>query len=112
MPQVDTAVQALALILAVVVMAFGTLAAALPIVPGPAVVWTAAVVYAVVTGFREVGLIPLIILTILMIAGSTTDFWFGLLGIKAAGGSLWSVLGSTAGMIVGLIVFFPLGGFI
>src|SRR5258706_16137665 len=100
MPQVDTTVQILALIVAAIVMAFGTIAAVLPIVPGPAVVWAATVVYAIVTGFHDIGLIPLIILTILMIVGSTSDFWLGLVGVKAAGGSLWSVLGSIGGMVI------------
>jgi uncharacterized protein YqgC (DUF456 family) len=112
MPQVDSAVQVLALILAVVVMAFGTFAAVLPVVPGPALVWTAATVYALVTGFRDVTALTVIILTVLMIVGSTTDFWMGLLGAKVTGGSIWGALGSIAGMIIGLIIFFPIGGII
>lgn len=112
MQPVDAALQVVVLIIALAIMAFGTLAAVLPIVPGPAVVWTAAVIYAVVTGFRDFGPIPLAIMTLLMLLGSTSDFWMGWFGIKASGGSLWSVLGSMAGMMVGMLVFFPLGGFI
>jgi uncharacterized protein len=109
---IDPAVQAVLLVVALIVMAFGVFAAVLPVVPGPALVWFAATIYAVLTGFREVGPLPIIILTILMILGSTTNLWMSALGVRASGGSLWAVLGGTAGMFVGLVLFFPLGALI
>jgi uncharacterized protein YqgC (DUF456 family) len=104
--------QGLALILAGTVMAFGTLAAVLPLVPGPALVWFSAVIYAIFTNFRDVGPVPLILLTLLMILGSTTNLWMSLLGVKVTGGSAWGVLGGMIGMVIGMIVFFPIGALI
>jgi uncharacterized protein YqgC (DUF456 family) len=112
MPQIDSALQSLVLIVALLVMAFGTIAAVLPVVPGPALVWFAAIIYAALTGFQEVGLLPVILLTLLMILGSTTNLWMSMLGVRVTGGSLWAVFGGTVGMIIGLIVFFPLGALI
>jgi uncharacterized protein YqgC (DUF456 family) len=104
--------QGAALLLAGVIMFFGTVAAVLPLVPGPALVWFSAVIYAIFTNFKEVGPIPLIILTVLMILGSTTNLWMSLLGVKATGGSGWGVVGGMIGMLIGMIVFFPLGALI
>ncbi|MCC7449963.1 MAG: DUF456 domain-containing protein [Anaerolineae bacterium] len=112
MPQVDQAAQAVLLMFALITMGFGTLAAPLPVVPGPALVWFGATIYAVLTGFRDIGVIPVIVLTLLMILGSTTNIWLAALGVKATGGSFLDVVVGTAGMFVGLILFFPLGAII
>jgi uncharacterized protein YqgC (DUF456 family) len=84
-------------------MAFGTFGAFLPLVPGPALVWFSAMIYALATNFSSVGVLPIIILTLLMILGSTTNLWMSALGVKAVGGSVWGILGGFAGTIVGMI---------
>jgi uncharacterized protein len=112
MQPIEPALQGLLLVAVLVVMAFGVFAAVLPVVPGPALVWFAAVIYALLTGFREIGLLPIVIMTLLMILGSTTNLWMSVLGVKVTGGSFWSVIGGTLGMLIGLIVFFPLGALI
>ncbi len=112
MQPIEPALQGLLLVAVLIVMAFGVFAAVLPVVPGPALVWFAAVIYALLTGFSEVGWVPIIILTLLMILGSTTNLWMSALGVKATGGSIWSVIGGTIGMLIGLILFFPLGALI
>lgn len=112
MPTVDAAGQSLLLVAALAVIAFGVLGAVIPLVPGPALVWFAALIYAALTGFREVGPAPLILLTLLMILGSTTNLWMSALGVKAVGGSFWGILGGMAGMFVGLVVLFPIGALI
>ncbi len=112
MQPIEPALQGLLLVAVLIVMGFGVLAAVLPVVPGPALVWFAALVYAILTGFREVGWLPILVLTLLMLLGSTTNLWMSVLGVKVTGGSLVSVLGGTVGMLIGLIVFFPLGALI
>ena len=94
------------------IMAFGTFAAVLPMVPGPALVWFGAMIYAALTNFQEIGAFPLIILTLLMILGSTSHTWLPALGIKAAGGSIWTVIGGMIGLVIGTIVLFPVGGLV
>ncbi len=112
MPQVDQAAQAVLLMVALIVMGFGTVAAPLPVVPGPAVIWFATTIYAALTGFREIGVIPVVLLTLMMILGSTTNIWLAALGVKVTGGSFLDVVVGTAGMFVGMILFFPLGAII
>ncbi len=112
MQPIEPSLQALLLIVVGIVMAFGVFAAVLPVVPGPALVWFAAMIYALFTGFGEIGLLPLVALTLLMILGSTTNVWMSALGVRATGGSLWAVLGGMVGMVVGLVLFFPIGALI
>jgi uncharacterized protein len=102
----------LLLIVALLLMAFGTFAAVLPVVPGPALVWFAAMIYAIGTNFQAPGIVILIILTLLMIVGSTTNIWMSALGIKVTGGSVWGILGGLAGMLIGTLLFFPIGALI
>ncbi len=103
---------ALLLVVALLLMAFGTFAAVLPIVPGPALVWFAAMIYAIGTNFQSPGILSLVILTILMIIGSTTNIWMAALGVKATGGSAWGIVGGLAGMLIGTLLFFPIGALI
>src|SRR5258708_30928752 len=103
---------ALLLVVALLLMAFGTFAAVLPIVPGPALVWFAAMIYAIGTNFQSPGILSLVILTILMIIGSTTNIWIAALCVKATGGSAWGIVGGLAGMLIGTLLFFPIGALI
>ena len=103
---------ALLLIVVLGLMAFGTFAAVLPVVPGPALVWFGAMIYAIGTNFQSPGLVALIILTLLMILGSTTNLWMSALGVKATGGSIWGIFGGLAGMLLGTLLFFPIGALI
>jgi uncharacterized protein len=112
MQPIEPALQGLLLVAVLAVMAFGVFAAVLPVVPGPALVWFAALIYAFLTGFSEIGPVPIIVLTGLMILGSTTNLWMSALGMKVTGGSFLSVVGGTVGMLIGLILFFPLGALI
>src|SRR5689334_4363451 len=83
----------LLLVIALLLMAFGTFAAVLPVVPGPAVVWFAAMIYAIGNNFQSPGIVILIVLTLLMIIGSTTNIWMSALGVKVTGGSAWGIVG-------------------
>jgi uncharacterized protein len=112
MQPIVPALQGVLLVAVLLVMGFGVLAAVLPLVPGPALVWFAALIYAILTGFREIGWLPIIALTVLMILGSTTNLWMSVLGVKVTGGSLLSVLVGMIGMLIGMVVFFPFGALI
>src|SRR5258707_15868482 len=105
-------VDALLLIGVLILMAFGTFAAVLPVVPGPALVWFGAMIYAIATGFQQIGAVPLILLTLLMILGSTTNLWMAAFGVKATGGSAWGIVGGMIGLLIGMILLFPIGALI
>lgn len=104
--------EGLLLIGALLLMAFGTFAAVLPVVPGPALCWFAAMIYAIGTNFQSPGILVLIVLTLLMILGSTTNIWMSALGVKVTGGTVWGILGGLAGMLIGTLLFFPIGALI
>jgi uncharacterized protein YqgC (DUF456 family) len=105
-------VDVLLLIGVLILMAFGTFAAVLPVVPGPALVWFGAMIYAIATGFQQIGAAPLILLTLLMILGSTTNLWMAAFGVKATGGSAWGIAGGMIGLLIGMILLFPIGALI
>jgi len=99
-------------ILIVLIMLVGLVGMVIPIYPGVAIIWAAALVHGAVTGFASLEIWLLIVLTLLMVAGSLVDNLF--MGGKArqAGASWWSI---TAALIAGLIasfVFPPVGGLI
>ncbi|MBN2469087.1 MAG: DUF456 domain-containing protein [Anaerolineae bacterium] len=93
----ETALLAVILILMVVVV----LASILPVVPGPAAVWALGILYAVLTEFEQVTALPLIVMTVLMILGSTTTWWMQALGMKAQGGSWTAIIGGLIGGLAG-----------
>lgn len=84
----------------------------IPVVPGPALVWTVAVLYALVDHQATLGWIGLIVLTGLMIVGSTANLWVQVFGVKAGGGGCLSAAASLIAGLVGLILFPPFGGLI
>jgi uncharacterized protein YqgC (DUF456 family) len=95
-----------------IIMAVGLFGLVVPIFPGIAVIWLAALGYGVITGFTPLGWALLAVLTVLMITGATIDNV--LIGAKAhKEGAAWSslVLGMAAG-ILGTIFFPPFGGLI
>ncbi len=93
--------ETLLLIAAFILMAISIIASFLPFVPGPALVWAIATIYAALTGFQHVGVPGVVIMTALMILGSTTSWWVQALGMKAQGGSCLAVIGALIGGLVG-----------
>jgi len=86
-------------------MIFTAFIAFLPVLPGPAIVWALALIYAALTGFETVGLWVVIWLTVLMIIGSTEDWWLPAIGLRGEGqlscGTFTvSVVGAIAGTVL------------
>ncbi|MBC7248872.1 MAG: DUF456 domain-containing protein [Anaerolineae bacterium] len=94
---------------ALIVMLVGLAGIFLPVVPGVALIWLAAVGYAVIDGFTRIGPLTLVVLTGLGVLGVTAELWVSSLGGKVSGASWWSLL---AGLVLGLIglVFFSVPG--
>lgn len=88
-------------IIAVVLMVIAVVASLLPVVPGPALVWAIGLAYGALTGFTHVTGLSLILMTLLMILGSTTGWWMQALGMHAQGGSCLSILGALVGGLIG-----------
>lgn len=92
------------LIIVIILMIVSTIASLLPFVPGPALVWAIAAIYAATTGFETVSVLAFIVMTILMIIGSTTAWWTQALGMQTQGSSCLSMVGSLVGGLIGTAV--------
>jgi uncharacterized protein YqgC (DUF456 family) len=91
-----------------VLMVVATAVSFVPFIPGPALVWAIGVVYAIVTEFQEIGLPTVIAMTVLMIIGSTADWWTRMFGLNSEGSlSCGTLLVSTVGAIAGTF-FIPI----
>lgn len=92
------------IIITLVTMLCVLLISLVPFVPGPVLVWSIGVVFAVVNDFERVGLIPLAFMTAFMLIGSTSDLWLRYFGLQRRGGSCWGALGSLVGGLTGTIL--------
>lgn len=84
----------------------------IPIFPGITVIWVAALLYGIVTGFDTLGIVILVLITVGMIIGVTADNV--LMGAGARqGGASWLTIGvALIAGIAGTILFPPIGGLI
>jgi uncharacterized protein YqgC (DUF456 family) len=95
-----------------IIMLVGLIGLFVPVFPGLFIIWLAAFGYGVIEGFGTVGIVIMILITIIGIAGSMADNV--LMGAGARhGGASWLTIGValTAG-ILGTIFFPPFGGII
>jgi uncharacterized protein YqgC (DUF456 family) len=80
----------------------------IPIFPGITVIWLAALLYGIVTGFDTLGIVMFVLITLGMIAGISADNV--LMGAGARrGGASWLTIGvALVAGIVGTILFPPI----
>jgi len=86
----------------------GILGTLLPFLPGPLIVFCAAVIHKIGVPNSEIGITGLVVLTILLIAAYIVDFLGSAAGARWFGSSRWGVAGVIIGGLVGL--FFGLPG--
>lgn len=89
------------IILATISMVLAIMIAIIPSIPGPAMVWAIAMVFAGLNDFQRTPLPAVIIMSGFMLIGSTTEIWLRYLGMKTRGGSCWATLGSIVGGLAG-----------
>jgi uncharacterized protein YqgC (DUF456 family) len=99
-------------ILIYLIMAAGLFGMVIPIYPGVLIIWAAALIQGLVTGFSTLEIWVIILISLLMIAGSLVDNL--LMGGKArqAGASWISIGGALLAGLVGTFAFPPLGGIV
>jgi uncharacterized protein YqgC (DUF456 family) len=99
-------------ILIYLIMAVGLFGMIVPIYPGVVIIWAAALIHALATSFASAEIWVLVVLTLLMIAGTLVDNF--LMGGKArqAGASWLSIGGALLGGLIGTFAFPPLGGIV
>jgi len=92
-----------------VLMAIGLIGAVLPIFPGPALIFAAAILHRSMLGTeKSIGWPSILALLLLTLASYAIDFAGGWLGARRFGATRWGILGAVAGAILGL--FFGLPG--
>jgi uncharacterized protein YqgC (DUF456 family) len=100
------------LIIALIIIAIGFFGALIPVVPGVPLVFGGILVYAVLTGFREIGLLLLAIFLILTVFAVAVDWLATAIGARRFGASGWGIVGALVGLVIGLILLPPFGAII
>lgn len=93
-------------------MFVGLVGLIVPIFPGNVVIWVAALIYGISTGFETLGWWMFGLITLLMLAAVSADNI--LMGAKArASGASWlSIILALLSGVIGTIVFPPIGGLV
>jgi hypothetical protein len=87
------------------IMFVGVLGTVLPIIPGPIVIFVAALIYAMLERFQTIGWPTLLVLGVLTVLATTADVWASSIGAKMGGASGWSIVAGLVGGLIGLVVF-------
>lgn len=88
----------------IVIMACTLITAFIPFVPGPFLMWTIALTYGLIDSFTRITPIAFVIITVLMVIGSTVDVWAPLFGMRARGVTFGSILAGIAGALLGTVL--------
>jgi uncharacterized protein len=92
------------LVLTLFVMALGLLGSVLPGLPGVTLIFLSALVYAIFTDFRTVGVAILVILFVFAAIAFVADFVATSYGARRFGASNWGTVGGAIGGIVGVLI--------
>ena len=93
-------------------MLLGLVLLIVPIFPGITVIWVAALLYGLVTGFDTLGIVIFVIITLGMIAGISADNVLMGAGARQGGASWLTIIVALIAGIAGTIIFPPFGGLI
>ena len=92
------------LALTFVVMVLGLLGSVLPGLPGVTLIFLSALVYAILTDFRTVGVTILVLLFVFAAIAFVADFVATSYGARRFGASNWGTVGGAVGGIVGALL--------
>jgi uncharacterized protein YqgC (DUF456 family) len=92
------------LALTLVSMVVGLLGSVLPGLPGVTLIFLSALVYAVLTDFRTVGVAILVVLFVLAAIAFVADFVATSYGARRFGASNWGTVGGAVGGIAGALI--------
>ncbi len=97
-------------ILVLLAMVIGLLGTVLPVLPGPVLIFAAALLYAFLDGFQALGWPSLLAIGLLALLATGIDLLTSSLGAKAGGAGGWSIVAGLVGGLVGTLVFALPGG--
>ncbi len=93
-------------------MLVGLFGSAVPIFPGPFIMWLAALGYGLATGFTTTGVVLFVVITILMVGAGVVDNFFMGAGARRSGAAWTSIILALIAGVLGTIIFPPIGGII
>jgi len=92
------------LALTLVLMVVGLLGSVLPSLPGVTLIFLSALVYAIITDFRTLGVAILVVLFIFAAIAFVADFVATSYGARRFGASNWGTVGGAVGGIAGALI--------
>jgi uncharacterized protein YqgC (DUF456 family) len=99
-------------ILAALVMLLGLAGVVLPVLPGLALVWAAALGYGLLAGWGTSGPWLFALITLLGAVGLGSELWVTGAGARVAGASIWSIAAGIVLGLIGLLFFSPIGALV
>lgn len=93
-------------------MLVGLVLLIVPIFPGITVIWVAALLYGIVTGFDTLGIVIMVLITLGMAAGISADNLLMGAGARRGGASWLTIIVALIAGIAGTVLFPPIGGLI
>lgn len=97
--------------LTLVVMLAGLVGTFIPALPGLPIIWVAALVYAILTGFQSIGWLFLLLTGLVVLLVQVAEQMARAWGAKRFGASKWGTWGAVIGSLIGLF-FMPFGLFL
>lgn len=102
--------EAVGIPLTLFLMTMGLFLAFVPLVPATALQWTIAILFAAAEGFHRVTVPAAVVMTLFMLAGSTSGLWLPFFGMKGKGVSCMGLIAFMIGCMIGVIIPIPIVG--
>ena len=102
--------EALLIPFTIFLMVIGLLLAFVPVVPASALQWAIAMLFGALTQFTRVTIPAAVIMTLLMLAGSTSGLWLPFFGMKGKGVSCLGLIAFMIGCVAGVVIPIPILG--
>jgi len=99
-------------IIAYVGFVAGIIGVVLPVIPGPALIWLSALLWAWADGFQAVGWPTLLLLAVLAVLAEISDMALAAMGAKRGGASWFSMVVGAAAAIIGFLLFNLIGALV
>ena len=93
-------------------MMVGLFFSIIPFFPGITVIWLAALLYGIITGFDTLGIVLFVLITIGMLFGISVDNILMGAGARRGGASWLTIAVGLVAGIIGTVIFPPFGGLI
>lgn len=94
--------EVLLFVVALAIMIVGLAGVILPVLPGIPLIFAAAALYGIVTGFSGIGLNMILILAGLTVFGLVVDYLANYLSVRKMGGGRAGAVGAVIGLMVGV----------